>query len=151
MPSRIAPLQAQVQNYLSSINTNFTDSLGPLKMMKAIDILRDMEGTRFEDEDGEVKELKLLPALNDEELSQLESQLPCPVPDDVRQLFTYCRGFEGVLESIDFSGGLTAGFEMEEIFPHAIPIAHDGNGFSKIDEASQQYHKDGRARSCDFD
>jgi cell wall assembly regulator SMI1 len=97
-------------------------------MMKAVDILKAADGTQFEDEDGEVEELKLLPPLGNEELNQLESQLPCPLPEDVRQLLGYCRGFEGVLESIDFSGGLCAGFEMKEIFPHAIPIAHDGFG-----------------------
>jgi hypothetical protein len=40
----------------------------------------------------------------------------------------YCRGFNGVLESIDFSGGLAGGFGMEDIFPHALPVAHDGFG-----------------------
>ena len=99
-----------------------------IEMMKAIDILKKAEGTKFEDEDGEITELTLLPPLNDEELSQLASQLPCPLPEGVRSLFTYSRGFDGVLESIDFSGGLTAGFGMEEIFPYAIPIAHDGFG-----------------------
>lgn len=96
--------------------------------MRAIDILKEAEGIKLEDEEGEVYELKLLPPLTETELIQLESQLPCPLPEDVKQLFTDCRGFEGVLESIDFSGGLTAGFGMEEIFPHAIPIAQDGFG-----------------------
>lgn len=97
-------------------------------MKSAIDILKAAEAIHFEDPDGEVSELKLLPPLTDAELIQLESRLPCPLPQDVRQLLVYCRGFEGVLESIDFSGGLTDGFGMEEIFPHAVPIAHDGFG-----------------------
>jgi len=97
-------------------------------MINAIDILKEAEGIKLEDEDGDVHDLKLLPPLTERELSQLESQLPCQLPEDAKLLFNYCRGFEGVLESIDFSGGLTAGFGMEEIFPHAIPIAHDGFG-----------------------
>jgi hypothetical protein len=71
------------------------------KMKSAIDILKAAEGIHFEDPDGDVSELKLLPPLTDVELGQLESRLPCPLPEDVRQLLVYCRGFEGVLESID--------------------------------------------------
>jgi cell wall assembly regulator SMI1 len=85
-------------------------------MMRAIDILKAAERTQFENEDGGIDELKLLPPLTDAEVSQLESRLPCPLPEDVRQLLSYCRGFEGVLESIDSSGGLTAGFGMATAF-----------------------------------
>jgi hypothetical protein len=102
--------------------------LGEQEMMRAIDILKEAEGIKLEDEDGEINNLNLLPPLTDTELNRLESQLPCPLPEDIKELLTYCRGFEGILESIDFSGGLTVGFGMEGIFPHAIPIAHDGFG-----------------------
>jgi hypothetical protein len=101
-------------------------SLAILEMMKAIDILKEAEGTKFEDEDGEVEELKLLPPLNNAELNQLESQLPCPVPEDVRQLFTYCRGFEGVFESIDFRNCLSIALRRLWL---PLPLHPESQGF----------------------
>ena len=95
--------------------------------MNPVDIIKSVEGTRFVDEDGNVETLKLLPPLVPGELSELEAAIPCPLPSEARELLEYCRGFDGVLESIDFSG-LLPGFGMEEIFPHAVPIAHDGFG-----------------------
>jgi hypothetical protein len=95
--------------------------------MKPLDIIKEAEGTRFEDEDGYFEEFKLLPPLTPGELQQLEARIPCPLPPGVRVLLEYCRGFDGVLESIDFSG-LYPEFGMEEIFPHGVPIAHDGFG-----------------------
>ena len=95
--------------------------------MTPLNIVKKAEGTRFEDEDGNIDAIKLLPPLSPEELRELEGAIPCPLPDEARELLEYCRGFDGVLESIDFSGLLT-GFGMEEVFPHAVPIAHDGFG-----------------------
>lgn len=97
------------------------------KSSSPLDILKKAEGTRFVDEDGNIDALKLLPPLSPEELSELKAAIPCPLPSEARELLEYCRGFDGVLESIDFSG-LLPGFGMEEIFPHAVPIAHDGFG-----------------------
>jgi hypothetical protein len=96
-------------------------------MKRPIEIIKEAQGTKFEDEDGNVQELKLLPPLNSEEIKKLQSNIPCPIPDEVMELLSYCRGFEGVLDEIDFSG-LEGGFGLDEIFPHAISIAHDGCG-----------------------
>ena len=95
--------------------------------MAPLDVIKKAEGSRFEDEDGNIHALKLLPPLSPEELGELEDAIPCPLPSEARELLEYSRGFDGVLESIDFSG-LLPGFGMEEIFPHAVPIAHDGFG-----------------------
>jgi len=95
--------------------------------MKAIEILRQAEGMRLEDEDGHVEQLRLLPGLSQQEMKDLESQLPCPLPEEAREVLSYCRGLEGILESVDFSG-LAGGFGLEEIFPCPIAIAHDGFG-----------------------
>jgi len=95
--------------------------------VKAIDILKQAAGMRLEGEEGEVENLRLLPGLSEQELKDLESRLPCPLPQEAREVLSTCRGFEGVLESVDFSG-LPGGFGMEEIFPCPIAIAHDGFG-----------------------
>ncbi len=95
--------------------------------MKAIEILRQAEGMRLEDEDGHVEQLRLLPGLSEQELKELEATLPCPVPAEAREVLAYCRGLEGILESVEFTG-LPGGFGMEEVFPHGVPIAHDGFG-----------------------
>jgi hypothetical protein len=96
--------------------------------VKPLEIIQRAAGTKFKTEDGDIEEFKLLPPLTLDELRELELQVPCPIPEEARELLLYCRGFEGVLESIDFSGGCGAGFGIEEIFPHALPIAHDGFG-----------------------
>jgi hypothetical protein len=95
--------------------------------VKAIEILKQARGMRLENEDGIVEELRLLPGLSERELKDLAARLPCPLPEEAREVLSYCRGFEGILESVDFAG-LAGGFGMEEIFPHAIAIAHDGFG-----------------------
>jgi hypothetical protein len=95
--------------------------------MKPLDIIKQAEEARFEDENGYIEEFKMLPPLTPEEFRQLEARIPCPLPSETRELLEYCRGFDGVLESIDFSG-LYPEFGMEEVFPHGVPIAHDGFG-----------------------
>jgi hypothetical protein len=60
-------------------------------------------------------------------VTRLEATIPCPLPQDARELLSFARGFEGSpLESIDFAG-LVEPF-MVEAFPHALPIGHDGFG-----------------------
>lgn len=95
--------------------------------MKPIEVMKKAQGLKFQSEDGDIDDIKLLPPLTDIELDKLQQKLPCRIPDEARELLSYCRGFDGVLESIDFSG-LDGGFGMEEIFPYALPIAHDGFG-----------------------
>ncbi len=95
--------------------------------MKALEILKQAQGMRLENEDGQVEELRLLAGLSEQELKDLEARLPCPLPAEAREALSFCRGFEGILESVDFAG-LEGGFGMEEIFPHAIALAHDGFG-----------------------
>lgn len=96
--------------------------------MKLVDLVRSAAGMRIEDEDGEVDELQLSPALSAAEVEELEERLALRIPPDVRELLAFSRGFEnGPFESVCFSG-LPGGFAMEEVFPRALPVAHDGFG-----------------------
>jgi hypothetical protein len=95
--------------------------------MTAAEIVRDAEGMelRYDDDVGE--RLRLLPPARDEEVAALASRLPCPVPDELRDLLAVSRGFEnGPLESMDFLG--LDGIEAPELLPYGFPIAHDGFG-----------------------
>ena len=80
------------------------------------------------DEDGTKYNLEPLPGLNESELNELEKNLPCQIPMHIRMLLSECRGIDGLLDIIEFTGQeCGSGFEFE-IFPNAIAIAHDGFG-----------------------
>lgn len=78
----------------------------------------------------------MLPALSGLEFKELQAKQPVPIPKDIMELLNYSTGLSGLLESIDFTGKLD--FEMLDLFPYALPIAHDGFGnFWVIDFTSQ--------------
>jgi hypothetical protein len=80
------------------------------------------------DEDGTNYNLEPLPGLNETELNELGKSLPCLIPMHIRLLLTRCRGIDGLLDIIEFTGQeCGSGFEIET-FPNAIAIAHDGFG-----------------------
>ena len=60
--------------------------------MKPIEAVKQVEATELHDKKGRVTRLELLPPLSDEEMRTLESTLPCPLPEEARELFAYCRG-----------------------------------------------------------
>lgn len=96
--------------------------------MSLVDIIKNAQTTTLVDEDGEEMPLDLLPPLSTGEIEDFANSLPCPLPEDVCDLLTYCRGFEGVVaDMVDFTGQDMM-FEHETIFPHGIPIASDGFG-----------------------
>ncbi len=96
--------------------------------MALIDVVRTAAGMRMENVDGLVETLKLSPGLSAAEIEELERSLPCALPQDVRELLAFSRGFEnGPLDGLCFSGPPDAGW-MEEIFPSPLVIAHDGFG-----------------------
>ena len=103
------------------------------EMATPLQTLKTAEGTILRGRDGNQKPLSLLPPLTDEEFRRLEASIPCPVPEEARELLQYSRGLEGpsllraphrMLDRIDVSG-LDGGFGLEEIFPHALSIAGD--------------------------
>lgn len=73
-------------------------------------------------------ELELLPGLTEDEIARFETTLPCPIPQDVRELLSFCRGFFGsAADMVDFVG-LASGVAPEAVFPYGLPIAGDGFG-----------------------
>jgi hypothetical protein len=96
--------------------------------MTLVDIIRNSSGMRMVDEDGNEEKLLLLPPATTAELATLEAEIPCAIPSHIRDLLAVTRGFDnGPLESVDFAG-IPSGFGVDEIFPHALPFAHDGYG-----------------------
>jgi len=95
--------------------------------MNPKEIIQGAQAMALTDEDGNEVELKFLPPLADSEIDQFEARLPCPLPNDIRELLGFCSGIDGLLEQIDFTGRNCA-FEAEDLFPHGLPIAQDGFG-----------------------
>ena len=96
--------------------------------MPLVDVIKNAESMTLIDEDGEDIPLELLPPLSESEIDAFAKSLPCPLPEDVRELLSYCRGFEGVVaDRVDFTGQ-NMSFDHPIIFPHGLPIASDGFG-----------------------
>ena len=93
-------------------------------MNPIIDFLKQTEGTVFVNEDGCKDDFTLKPPLTEQELLAFETSLPCPLPDEIRELLRFARGFDGVLDGIDFADSV--GLGLEDIFPHARSLAADG-------------------------
>jgi cell wall assembly regulator SMI1 len=96
-------------------------------MNPIVELLKRSQGALFVNEDGIEDHFELKPPLTEQELATFEASLPCPLPEDVREVLRFARGFDGVLGGISFSG-LPGGFELEEILPHAVTLAADGFG-----------------------
>jgi hypothetical protein len=95
-------------------------------MNPIIEFLQQTEGTVFVNEDGLKDSFKLSPPLTEQELLNFEAGLPCPLPEEIRELLKFARGFEGLFDGIDFADAV--GFGLEDIFPDARALAADGCG-----------------------
>jgi cell wall assembly regulator SMI1 len=105
-------------------------------MSRAAELLRSVAGQRWIDEDGNENRFELLPPLTDDEMSSLEEDLGFALPAEARALLGVTRGLaQSPLESVDFAG-LGGGAILEEIFPQAVSIAHDGFGNYWVVDAS---------------
>ena len=71
---------------------------------------------------------ELMPPLTAEEFAELEAELPCALPADVRELLAYCSGFRGGRADFVEFASRNGDFGMEDTFPHGAPIAGDGFG-----------------------
>jgi hypothetical protein len=80
------------------------------------------------DEDGDAVELTLAPPLTEAEIAAVADRAGIALPAELVELLRRCRGVDGLLEQVDFSGVSLEGFGLEGVFPHPLPIAHDGFG-----------------------
>ena len=96
-------------------------------VLTPIEIIETARAQEWIDEDGHKIEVTLRPPLTDADLDAFARQLPCPIPEHIRDLLKYCTGFEGTLDQLDFTGR-SLQFQQPELFPHGLPIAHDGMG-----------------------
>jgi hypothetical protein len=88
---------------------------------------RELDGLVLVDEDGNEETLELLPPATAEEVAVLEASLPAPLPIEIREALEVSKGFaNGPLESLSLLDD--GGFGMEDVFPHAHAIGHDGFG-----------------------
>jgi hypothetical protein len=95
--------------------------------MSLASTLQSLRGRRLHDEDGHEHVLELLPPATEAELARLAASLPAPLPGDMREALLVSKGLaNGPLES--FSLLDLEGFGLEEAFPFAYSIGHDGFG-----------------------
>jgi cell wall assembly regulator SMI1 len=95
--------------------------------LTAIDHIKAAQQAVLVDEDGERVRLELAPPLTPDDIVSLETKVGQPLPQDLRDLLSFCSGIDGCLEGIDFTGRNMA-FEHAEVFPNGLPIAADGFG-----------------------
>ncbi|NNM06337.1 MAG: SMI1/KNR4 family protein, partial [Gemmatimonadetes bacterium] len=79
------------------------------------------------DEDGREERLELLPPATDAEIAAIEASFSISLPAELREALRVSAGFaNGPIESLGFLD--VDGFGMEDVFPHAYPVGHDGFG-----------------------
>jgi hypothetical protein len=89
--------------------------------------LREVAGARLVDDDGVEDTLELLPPPTDSETAELEDALSVPLPTELREALRVTAGFaNGPIESLGFLD--PGGFGMDDVFPNAYSVAHDGFG-----------------------
>jgi cell wall assembly regulator SMI1 len=73
--------------------------------MSAFEALQALVGRTYRDEEGEPFELTFYPPCSKAEIAQFEARLPCPLPEDIREMLAFSRGFEGgPIERVEFLG-----------------------------------------------
>jgi hypothetical protein len=89
--------------------------------------LRELAGSVMTDEDGQEERLELLPPATEAEIAEIEASFSTGLPNDLRQALNVSAGFaNGPIESVGFLD--VDGFGMEDVFPDAYPVGHDGFG-----------------------
>jgi cell wall assembly regulator SMI1 len=89
--------------------------------------LRKVAGAHLVDEDGHESTLELLPPATEAEIAEAEAAFSVPLPTELREAMRVTAGFaNGPIESLGFLDH--AGFGMDDVFPNAYPLGHDGFG-----------------------
>jgi len=94
-----------------------------------IDAFREVAGLTVTNEDGNTDVVRLLPPATTAEIAALEASLPAPLPADVREALAFTKGLaNGPIERLSLIDPDPGGFGLEDVFPHAHAIGHDGFG-----------------------
>lgn len=89
--------------------------------------LHELAGAQLVDDDGRTELLELLPPTTDAEVAAVGATFSVPLPTELREALRVSAGFaNGPLESLSLLD--LAGFGMEDVFPNAYSIGHDGFG-----------------------
>ena len=89
--------------------------------------LRELAGSSMTDEEGREERLELLPPATDAEIEAVEASFSISLPAELREALGVSTGFaNGPIESLGFLD--VDDFGMEDVFPHAYPVGHDGFG-----------------------
>lgn len=89
--------------------------------------LRELAGLAMTDEDGREERLELLPPATEAEIAEIEASFSNGLPEELREALRVSAGLaNGPLESLGFLD--VDGFGMEDVFPDAYPVGHDGFG-----------------------
>lgn len=92
-----------------------------------LQVLQAVKGATLKEEGGSEYRLELLPAATAEEIISLEAVLPHPLPAELKLALNFSKGFaNGPLETLSLLS--LEPFGLEDLFPFAYPIGHDGFG-----------------------
>ena len=80
----------------------------------------------FRDAVGRSGRVELVPPLSREELESFQGRQPAPLPEDIRELLRFARGFTLLGERVDFLGDIRS--EFSPPLPCGIPVYSDGFG-----------------------
>jgi SMI1 / KNR4 family (SUKH-1) len=93
----------------------------------AWEIIEEATRTELLSEDGDPRPWSPLPGLGGAGIERLGQKVRGALPRELRELLLRCSGVDGTaLETLDFTGSLSFGFEAA--FPSGLPIGHDGFG-----------------------
>jgi cell wall assembly regulator SMI1 len=96
--------------------------------MKPLEAILEAQKRKLTTEDGDPAPLELAAPISNADLAVFESELPCRLPAEVRELLSHCRGFTGgATDFVDFTGK-DCSWEYTAAFPYGLPFAADGYG-----------------------
>jgi hypothetical protein len=106
--------------------------------MTATEQLKLIVNEQYELEDVEIYKIELRPGLINNEVDDLANKLPAKrIPDEIRELLIYSRGFDFLsIEEVTFDG--VGYFGFEEFFPNSVQLLGDGFGNFWIVDISNQ-------------
>jgi cell wall assembly regulator SMI1 len=103
--------------------------------MNPIEIIQSVQNKEFENEDGLTYTLELEEGLSQNELERFEARFPRPLPQEIRALLQFTRGFQfRPVDIVSFTGEHS--YAHKEIFPLGVSVCGDGFGNFWVVEVS---------------